>query len=65
MSPTKAMEQWQKERAVLVQCARALAFSCAGTRRPSASKPEKRALWDAMHAAYSVLGVIDTRDLEP
>lgn len=49
--------------AALIQCARALAFTYAGTKRPPETKPEKRALWDAMHAAYSALGVLDTRDL--
>ena len=51
------------ERAALIQCAQALAFSYAGTRRPTARKPEKRALWDAMHAAYAALATTDTRDL--
>lgn len=58
-----ALAQWVRERAVLVQCARGLAFSYGGTPRPPDSEPEQLALWTAMHAAYEVLGVINTGDL--
>ena len=42
-------------RAALKACFRAIAFTYGGTPRPPASKPEKRALWDAMHVAGDVL----------
>lgn len=48
--------------AALIKCARALAFSFGGSERPAADEPEQQALWDAMHAAYSALGVTDTRE---
>ncbi len=43
-------------RKALQVCWEALAYSYAGTRRPPAGKPEKRALWDAMHTAGDALG---------
>lgn len=61
--PTAALAQWERERAALVQCARALAFGYAGSPRPPETEPEDRAMWDAMHAAYDALGVTDTRNL--
>ncbi|MEV4383852.1 hypothetical protein [Streptosporangium sp. NPDC049644] len=61
--PAAALAQWERERAALIQCARALAFSYAGNPRPPETKPEDRAMWDAMHRAYDVLGVTDTRHL--
>jgi hypothetical protein len=61
--PTAALAQWERERAALIQCARALAFGYAGTLRPPETEPEDRAMWDAMHAAYNALGVTDTRNL--
>jgi hypothetical protein len=61
-SPTAPGRQ-DRERAALIQCARALAFGYAGSPRPSETSPEDRAMWDAMHAAYDALGVTDTRNL--
>lgn len=63
--PATVLAQWERERTALVRCARALAFSYAGSPRPAESEPEARACWDAMYAAYDALGVIDTRDLPP
>ncbi|WP_155353130.1 hypothetical protein [Acrocarpospora macrocephala] len=62
-NPQAVGAQWERERAALVKCARALAFTYGGSQRPAESDPEGRALWDAMHAAYDALGVNDTRDL--
>jgi len=61
--PMDAKAQWCRERAALVQCARALAFTYGGSPRPAGGEYEEQAMWDAMHAAYRALGVADTRDL--
>jgi hypothetical protein len=63
MHPMDAMAQWGIERAALVRCARALAFTYGGAPPPAGGEPEEQALWEAMHAAYRALGVTDTRDL--